>query len=205
MAKPDKAAKVAELTDQFSNSAAAVLTEYRGLTVKDLKTLRRSLGENASYAVSKNTLAAIAAKEAGIEGIEDSLTGPTAIAFVTGDVAAATKGLRDFAKANPSLAIKGGVLEGKFLDAKAVLKLADLESREVLLAKLAGALQANLAKAAYLLAAPLSQGARALGALQTAAQADPSLIGGAGSAPATEATDETPAADAAPEAAPAAE
>ena len=206
MARPDKAATVAELTDAFSNSAAAVLTEYRGLTVKDLKTLRRSLGENASYAVAKNTLAAIAAKEAGIEGIEDSLTGPTAIAFVTGDIAAATKGLRDFAKANPSLAIKGGVLEGKFLDANAVLKLADLESREVLLAKMAGALQANLAKAAYLLAAPLSQGARALGALQTAAQADPSLIGGAGSAPAAEASDETPAADAATEeAAPAAE
>ena len=206
MARPDKAATVAELTDAFSNSAAAVLTEYRGLTVKDLKTLRRSLGEDATYAVAKNTLTTIAAKEAGIEGIEDSLTGPTAIAFVTGDIAAATKGLRDFAKANPSLAIKGGVLEGKFLDANAVLKLADLESREVLLAKMAGALQANLAKAAYLLAAPLSQGARALGALQTAAQADPSLIGGAGSAPAAEASDETPAADAATEeAAPAAE
>ena len=205
MARPDKAAKVAELADQFSNSAAAVLTEYRGLTVKDLKDLRRSLGENASYAVSKNTLTAIAAKEAGIEGIEDTLTGPTAIAFVNGDIAAATKQLRDFAKANPSLAIKGGVLEGKFLDAKAVLKLADLESREVLLAKMAGALQANLAKAAYMLAAPLSQGARALGALAAAAEANPSLIGGAGSAPATEASDETPAAEAAPEAAVAAE
>ena len=206
MARADKAAAVAELKDSFTNSAAAVLTEYRGLTVKNLQELRRSLGENATYAVAKNTLTAIAAKEAGIEGIEDSLTGPTAIAFVTGDIAAATKGLRDFAKANPSLAIKGGVLEGKFLDANAVLKLADLESREVLLAKMAGALQANLAKAAYLLAAPLSQGARALGALQTAAQADPSLIGGAGSAPAAEASDETPAADAATEeAAPAAE
>ena len=205
MARPEKAAKVAALTEEFSTSAAAVLTEYRGLTVKDLRNLRRSLGEDASYAVAKNTLAAIAAKEAGIEGIEDSLTGPTAIAFVTGDVAAATKGLRDFAKANPSLAIKGGVLEGKFLDANAVLKLADLESREVLLAKMAGALQANLAKAAYMLAAPLSQGARVFGALQTAAEANPSLIGGAGSAPAAEATDETPAADAATEAAPAAE
>ena len=205
MARPDKAAKVADLTEQFSNSAAAVLTEYRGLTVKDLKTLRRSLGENATYAVAKNTLAAIAAKEAGIEGIEGTLTGPTAIAFVNGDIAAATKGLRDFAKAHPSLAIKGGVLEGKFLDAQAVLKLADLESREVLLAKMAGALQANLAKAAYMLAAPLSQGARLFGALQTAAEANPSLIGGAGSAPAAEATDDTPAADAAPEAADAAE
>ena len=205
MARPDKAATVAELTDAFSNSAAAVLTEYRGLTVKDLKTLRRSLGEDATYAVAKNTLAAIAAKEAGIEGLDESLTGPTAIAFVKGDIAAAAKGLRDFAKANPSLAIKGGVLEGKFLDAKAVLKLADLESREVLLAKLAGAMQANLAKAAYMLAAPLAKGARVLGALQTAAEANPSLIGGAGSAPAAEVKDETPAADAATEAAPAAE
>ncbi|MHA6508885.1 50S ribosomal protein L10 [Tessaracoccus sp. Y1736] len=205
MARPDKAAKVADLTEQFSNSAAAVLTEYRGLTVKDLKTLRRSLGENATYAVAKNTLAAIAAKEAGIEGVEGTLTGPTAIAFVSGDIAAATKGLRDFAKAHPSLAIKGGVLEGKFLDAQAVLKLADLESREVLLAKMAGAMQANLAKAAYMLAAPLSQGARLFGALQTAAEANPSLIGGAGSAPAAEATDNTPAADAAPVAADAAE
>ena len=206
MARPDKAAKVAELKEEFSTSAAAVLTEYRGLTVKDLRNLRRSLGEDATYAVAKNTLAAIAAKEAGIEGLDESLTGPTAIAFVKGDIAAAAKGLRDFAKANPFLAIKGGVLEGKFLDSQAVLKLADLESREVLLAKMAGALQANLAKAAYLLAAPLSQGARALGALQTAAQADPSLIGGAGSAPAAEASDETPAADAATEeAAPAAE
>ena len=205
MARPEKAAKVAALTEEFSTSAAAVLTEYRGLTVKDLRNLRRSLGEDASYAVAKNTLAAIAAKEAGIEGIEDSLTGPTAIAFVTGDVAAATKGLRDFAKAHPSLAIKGGVLEGRFLDAQAVLKLADLESREVLLAKMAGAMQANLAKAAYMLAAPLSQGARLFGALQTAAEANPSLIGGAGSAPAAEATDNTPAADAAPVAADAAE
>ncbi|SHJ38791.1 LSU ribosomal protein L10P [Tessaracoccus bendigoensis DSM 12906] len=205
MARPDKAAKVAELSDKFTNSAAAVLTEYRGLTVKDLKDLRRSLGENATYAVAKNTLTTIAAKEAGIEGVEDVLNGPTAIAFVTGDIAAATKGLRDFAKANPSLAIKGGVLEGRFLDAQAVLKLADLESREVLLAKLAGAMQANLAKAAYMLAAPLAKGARAFGALQTAAEANPSLIGGAGSAPAAVASDETPAADAATEAAPAAE
>ena len=205
MARPDKTAAVAELVDSFQESTGAVLTEYRGLTVKDLKTLRRSLGENASYAVAKNTLAAIAAKEAGIEGIEDSLTGPTAIAFVTGDVAAATKGLRDFAKAHPSLAIKGGVLEGKLLSQEDVQKLADLESREVLLAKMAGAMQANLAKAAYMLAAPLSQGARLFGALQTAAEANPSLIAGAGSAPAAEATDETPAAEAAPEAADAAE
>lgn len=200
MARPDKAAKVAELADRFSNSEAAVLTEYRGLTVKDLQELRRSLGEDATYAVAKNTLTAIAAKEAGVEGVEDTLNGPTAIAFIKGDIAAAAKGLRDFAKANPNLAIKGGVMEGKFLDAKAVLKLADLESREVLLAKLAGALQANLSKAAYLLNAPLSQGARVLGALEAAAKENPSVLAGA-----AQTQEETPAAEAATEAAAAAE
>lgn len=210
MARTDKVARVAELKAQFSDSDAAVLTEYRGLTVAELKTLRRSLGEGATYAVAKNTLTAIAAKEAGIEGIEDSFVGPTAIAFIKGDVANAAKALRDFAKANPFLAIKGGVMDGKFLDAKTVLKLADLESREVLLAKMAGALKGNLAKAAGTLAAPLSQSARLLAALQSAAEANPALIGGAGSAPAAEATNDdaatgdVPAADAAPEAADAA-
>lgn len=204
MARPDKAAKVAELADKFSNSAAAVLTEYRGLTVADLKNLRRSLGGDATYAVAKNTLTAIAAKEAGIEGLDETLTGPTAIAFITGDVAAVTKGLRNFAKDNPSLAIKGGVMEGKFLDAQAVLKLADLESREVLLAKLAGGMKANLSKAAFAFAAPAAKLARVLGALETKAQENPDVIGGAGSKPAAEAT-ETPAAEAAPEAAEAAE
>ena len=166
MARPDKAAKVAELKEEFSTSAAAVLTEYRGLTVKDLRNLRRSLGEDATYAVAKNTLAAIAAKEAGIEGLDESLTGPTAIAFVKGDIAAAAKGLRDFAKANPFLAIKGGVLEGKFLDSQAVLKLADLESREVLLAKAAGALKGSLYKAAYAFTAPLVKTVRTVDALR---------------------------------------
>lgn len=180
MARPDKAATVADLKEKFSLSAAAVLTEYRGLSVKDLKTLRRSLGEDASYAVAKNTLTTIAAREAGIEGLDAQLSGPTAIAFITGDVATVAKGLRDFAKANPALVIKGGVLEGRVLDAESVKKLADLESREVLLAKLAGAFQANLSKAVYLIAAPLSQAARALGALEKAATEDPSLIAGAG-------------------------
>lgn len=205
MARSDKAAKVAELADKFSNSAAAVLTEYRGLTVQDLQDLRRSLGGDATYAVAKNTLTAIAAKEAGIEGIEDTLTGPTAIAFISGDVASVTKGLKNFAKDNPSLAIKGGVMDGKFLDAKAVLKLADLESREVLLAKLAGGMKANLSKAAFAFAAPASKLARLAGALEAKAKENPDVIGGAGSAPAAEAA-ETPAADeAATEAADAAE
>ena len=158
MARPDKAAAVAELTEQASASSnAAVLTEYRGLTVAQLKTLRRALGGNANYAVVKNTLTAIAAKEAGLEGLDDALAGPSAIAFVTGDPVEAAKGLRDFAKANPALVIKGGVLDGRALTAADITKLADLESREVLLAKAAGAMKAKLYQAAYLFTAPASQ------------------------------------------------
>lgn len=194
MARPEKAAKVSELGQKFTDSAAVVLTEYRGLTVKDLQDLRRSLGDGATYAVAKNTLALLAAREVGIENIESTLVGPTAFAFITGDIAKVTKGLRDFAKAHPFLVIKGGVLEGKFLDAKAVLKLADLESREVLLSKMAGAMKGSLAKAAGTLAAPLSKSARLFGALQSAAEENPDLIGGAGSAPAAETTNEDAAA-----------
>ena len=195
MARPDKAAAVEDLKDAFSTSAAAVLTEYRGLTVKDLKALRRSLGEDATYAVAKNTLTTIAAREAGIEGLDEQLTGPTAIAFIRGDVATVAKGLRDFAKANPLLVIKGGVMDGRVLNAESVKKLADLESREVLLAKLAGAMNGNLAKAVGLFAAPLAQAARALDALKTQKQAGETPATDA--APAAEAT--TDAADAAPE------
>ena len=144
MARPDKAAGVAELVESFQESAGAVLTEYRGLTVKQLQDLRRALGENANYAVVKNTLTKIAATEAGVEGFDDLLTGPTAIAFINGDVVEAAKGLRDFAKANPALLIKGGYLDGKSVDAAEIAKIADLESREVLLAKLAGAMKASL-------------------------------------------------------------
>jgi len=204
MARPDKEATVKELSEKFSSSAAAVLTEYRGLTVKALKNLRRSLGNDATYSVAKNTLTIIAARDAGIEGLDDQLTGPTAIAFITGDVASVAKGIRNFAKENPALVIKGGYMDGRVLDADTVKKLADLESREVLLAKMAGAMNANLSKAVYLFAAPLSQAARAVGALAEAAAANPSLIGGAGaSAPvadaATEADASNQAADAADE------
>jgi large subunit ribosomal protein L10 len=166
MARADKQAAVAEIVDSFNGAAGAVLTEYRGLTVKQLQELRRSLGENANYAVVKNTLAKIAATEVGIEGFDDLLTGPTAIAFINGDVVEAAKGLRDFAKANPTLVIKGGVLDGKPLGAAEVAKLADLESREVLMGKLAGAMLASLSQAVYLLNAPLAQAARLAGALQ---------------------------------------
>ena len=181
MARADKAAAVAEIADQFRNSSGAVLTEYRGLTVKQLKELRTALGGNASYAVVKNTLTKIAATDAGVEGLSDMLAGPSAIAFITGDPVETAKGLRDFAKANPSLLIKGGVLDGKPLSPAEINQLASLESREILLAKLAGAMKASLSGAAALFNAPLAQTARVLGALQAKAQQDPSVLaGGAG-------------------------
>jgi large subunit ribosomal protein L10 len=162
----DKGAAVAELTDHFRNSPATVLTEYRGLTVAQITTLRRSLGKTTTYAVTKNTLAKRAAAEAGIEGLDALFTGPTALAFVSGDPVEAAKSLRDFARTNPLLVIKGGVFEGRTISAAEVTKLADLESREVLLAKLAGAMKANLSKAAALFQAPLSKAVRTMAALQ---------------------------------------
>jgi large subunit ribosomal protein L10 len=186
MARPEKAAAVAEIVESLNSSAGAVLTEYRGLTVKQLQELRRSLGANANYAVVKNTLAKIAASEAGIDAFEGLLTGPTAIAFIQGDVVEAAKGLRDFAKANPTLVIKGGVLDGKPLDAKEISKLADLESREVLMGKLAGAMIASLSQAVQLLNAPISQAARLAGALQAKAEQDPSILAGGAGVPTEE-------------------
>ncbi|GAB4103453.1 50S ribosomal protein L10 [Micromonospora taraxaci] len=164
--RADKATAVAELTESFRSSGATVLTEYRGLTVSQLTQLRRSLGAETSYMVAKNTLAKRAATDAGITGLDELFTGPTALTFVSGDVVEAAKGLRDFAKANPKLVIKGGVFEGKAISAAEVTKLADLESREVLLAKLAGAMKGNLSKAAALFQAPLSKTARLAAALQ---------------------------------------
>src|ERR687892_346463 len=158
--RADKAAAVAELTDQFRNSSATVLTEYRGLTVAQITELRRTLGGQTKYSVSKNTLAKRAASDAGIDGLDALFTGPTALAFVSGDPVEAAKGLRAYARAHPVLVIKGGVFEGRAISAAEVGKLADLESREVLLAKLAGAMKANLSKAAALLQAPLVKTAR---------------------------------------------
>ena len=166
MAKTDKSAAIAELADKFRNSNAAVLTEYRGLTVKQLTQLRTVLRGNATYAVVKNTLTDLAAKDAGVTAFDGQLVGPTAIAFVDGDPVEAAKGLRDFAKANPLLVIKGGVLDGRALSAEDLKKLADLESREVLLAKLAGAMKASLSQAVYLFAAPLSKAVRMVDALR---------------------------------------
>ena len=190
MARADRQAAVEEIVESFNDSDGAVLTDYRGLTVKQLQDLRRALGENANYAVVKNTLAKIAANQVGISGFDDILTGPTAIAFINGDVVEAAKGLRDFAKANPALIIKGGVLDGNILDAKEVAKLADLESREVLLGKLAGAMLASLSQAVYLLNAPLAQAARLAGALQQKLEQDPSAQTGAGDEPSTDEAEE---------------
>ncbi len=166
MANPEKAAAVEELKELFSASNAAVLTEYRGLSVDKLQKLRRSVGENAHYAVVKNTLTEIAAKESGITAFEGKMTGPSAIAFVTGDPVDVAKSLRDFAKENPQLIVKGGYMDGQTLDEAGMKKLADLESREVLLGKLAGALIGVQSKAAAVFQAPLSKAVRTVEALR---------------------------------------
>jgi large subunit ribosomal protein L10 len=209
MARPDKATAVAELAEGFRRSSAVVLTEYRGLSVSQLKELRRSLGSDVTYAVVKNTLTKIAAREADVAGLDDLLAGPSAIAFVSGDPVVAAKGLRDFARANPLLVIKGGVMDGRPLSPDEIRKLADLESREVLLAKLAGAMKASLTNAVSLFAAPLSQTARLVEALRIKAEQDPTVLrGGAGTpAAAAEASEpeasepEAPQAEAAQDAA----
>ena len=162
----NKVEKVAELTGLFQNSNAVFLTEYRGLTVAQLKELRRSISADATYAVAKNTLLKIAAAQAGVTAFDGQLLGPSAIAFVSGDPVNVAKKLRDFAKANPLLVVKSGYLEGKALTAEEVKKLADLETREVLLAKAAGVFKASLFKAAYVFNAPLAQAVRTVDALR---------------------------------------
>lgn len=199
MARTDKAVALETLEAGFRESNAALLTEYRGLTVAQLKQLRRSLANEAEYAVVKNTLTKIAANRAGIEGLDDLLEGPSAIAFVKGDAVSAAKAIKAFAKEHPLLVIKGGYFDGKVLTAAEVQKLADLESREVLLSKAVGAMVAAMSKAAALFQAPLSKTARTVEALRLAATADPSIIAGAGAAPAAvvaEVVEEAPAPEA---------
>ncbi|MDP9219208.1 MAG: 50S ribosomal protein L10 [Actinomycetota bacterium] len=164
--RPDKVAAVARMSEAFRDSTASLLTEYRGLTVAQLTELRSALGNETTYAVVKNTLTKRAATLAGLDLDETLFTGPTAIAFVGGDPVTAAKGLRDFSRTHPRLIVKGAVLEGRFLSADEVRQLADLESREALLARLAGAMTASLSQAAALFQAPLSQVARLAAALQ---------------------------------------
>jgi large subunit ribosomal protein L10 len=150
-----------------------VLTEYRGLSVAQLTSLRSTIREHATYAVVKNTLTGLAAKEAGVTAFDGQFSGPSAIAFVTGDPVETARSIRDFAKDNPALVIRGGLMDGKALSADEVRKLADLESREVLLAKLAGAMKASMSGAAALFAAPLSQTARVVDALRAKREQEP--------------------------------
>ncbi|MFD0685662.1 50S ribosomal protein L10 [Actinomadura fibrosa] len=185
MAKAEKAAAIAELKSEFESSTGAVLTEYRGLTVAQLKELRTNLGENARFAVVKNTLTKRAAGEAGVdEQFSELLEGPSAIAFVKGDVVEAAKGLRDFSRANPLLVIKGGFIDGKSMDASEIGKLADLESREVLLAKLAGAMKGSMANAAALFVALPTQAAQLAEALRVKREGEGGEAGEPAEAPA---------------------
>ena len=186
MARPDKASAVAELTEDFRTATATVLTEYRGLSVTSMKELRRALGEKTKYSVVKNTLTKIAAKDAGVDLSPDLLVGPSAVAFIKGDPIDAAKSLRDFAKENPFLVIKGGIYEGKAVTKEELMQLANLESREVLLAKLAGAMKGSLAKAARIF--------DALRIKLEAEQGAPAPV--AAAAPAAQAVVEAPAAEA---------
>jgi large subunit ribosomal protein L10 len=207
MARADKATAVADIAEQFKDATAALVTDYRGLTVANLAELRRSLGDSATYSVAKNTLIKRAATEAGVDGLEELFVGPTAIAFVTGEPVDAAKALKKFAKDHKALVIKGGYMDGHPLTVDEVERIADLESREVLLAKLAGAMKGNLTKAAGLFNAPASNLARLIAALQDkrvsqepAAEPGPAVAeAAAGAEPAAEAALE-PEAAAEPEA-----
>ena len=194
MARADKATAVADIAEQFSASTATLITDYRGLTVAALAELRRSLAGSATYTVAKNTLIKRAASEAGVEGLDELFVGPTAIAFVSGEAVDAAKAIKTFAKENKALVIKGGYMDGRTLTVAEVERIADLESREVLLAKLAGAMKANLAKAAGLFNAPASQVARLAAALLEKRTAEEPAA-----APAAEAAPDEAAAEAAPE------
>lgn len=197
MARPEKTAAVAELVEDFKSAQATFLTEYRGLTVTSLKELRRSLGSETKYSVVKNTLTKIAAKDAGVDIDDALLAGPSALAFIKGDPIAAAKSLKTFQKENPALVIKGGIYEGKRVTAAEIMQLADLESREVLLSKLAGAMKASMAKAAQVFdalrikmesGAPAS--AEAAPAVEAATEAPAEAVA---EAPAAEAVAEVPA------------
>ena len=172
MAKSEKVTAVAEITEQFKSATATVITEYRGLSVGNLTQLRRALGSNATYSVAKNTLVKRAAAEAGVEGLDDLFVGPTAITFITGEPVDAAKALKTFAKDHKALVIKGGYMDGAALSVSEVERIADLESREVLLAKLAGAMKGNMTKAAGLFAAPAGQVARLFAALEDKKRAE---------------------------------
>ena len=195
MPTTEKVDTVAEIAQRFTSSNAALITEYRGLTVKQISDLRRALGRETTYAVVKNTLTKRAAADAGVAIDDALLTGPTAIAFVGGDAVVSAKGLRDFARANPVLVIKGGLLDGNPLTAAEVARIADLESREGLLAELAAAMKALPTRAAGLFQAPLAQMARLAKALEDKKAAEAPAAAAATPDPEPEPTPSAPAAE----------
>jgi large subunit ribosomal protein L10 len=166
MARPDKVDAVNEIAQRFTDATAAVVTEYRGLSMTQLAELRRSLGEGATYRVAKNTLVKRAAEQSGVEGLDEMFVGPTAIAFIDGEPVDAAKALRNFAKDHKALVIKGGYMDGRPISVSEVESIADLDSREVTLSKLAGALKAKMNQAAAMFAEPASKMARAAAALE---------------------------------------
>lgn len=166
MAKPEKIDAVSEIAERFNDATAAVITEYRGLSMAQLVELRRALGEDTTYRVAKNTLVKRAAEQSGVEGLDDLFVGPTAIAFIDGEPVDAAKALKEFTKTNNALVIKGGYMDGRPISVSEVEAIADLDSREATLGKLAGAMKAKLSETASLFAAPASQVARMTSALK---------------------------------------
>ena len=209
MATPEKTAAVAEIAEDFRTANATVLTEYRGLSVGLMKQLRRSLGTKNKYSVVKNTLTKLAAKEAGVDLDPALLAGPSAVAFIKGDPIDAAKALRDFSKENPMLVIKGGIFEGKAVTTAEIMQLANLESREVLLAKIAGAMKGSIAKAARVFDALRIKMEAGAPAPVAEVKAEAPVAEAVTEAPAVEKVEEVVAQEAAPEvvaeAAPAAE
>jgi len=209
VAREDKVAEVAEVRDRLAGSVATLLTHYRGLSVKEMAQLRTELRQsNAELRVVKNTLAKRAVADAGIEGLDDLLEGPTSLVFCADDPVGPAKTLKKFSKDHPNLVIRGGYLDGAVMDAEATSRLADLASREELLAKFAGLMQGALAGFARLLQAPLAHQARLIQALiddriakgekaPAPAAAEPAVAEPAAAEPA--AADEAPAAEASSE------
>ena len=172
MANPKNTADLAALKEKLPDANSVVLTEYRGLTVAQLQELRNELGFDVDYSVAKNTLFKIAAAEAGIEGLDEQLTGPTAIAFIKGEAVDAAKVIKKFADDNDAFVVKGGYMDGGALTAEQVEAIAKLDNRETTLAKLAGAMKGSMAKAAAVFNAPATKMVRTAVALQDKKEAE---------------------------------
>ena len=192
MPKQEKVERVAELTQRIQGSDALLLTEYRGLTVSEITELRRSLGEGGTkFQVVKNTLMRRAVNDAGVAELESLLEGPSAVAFVEGDPVAAAKSVVDAAKKFPTLVLKGGHMDGKMLSADDAKALAALESREVMLSKIAGLMKSEMSKAAALFVGAQSKFLSLLEAYKEKVPGEPSVADAAESSPADSAPEST--------------